>query len=121
MAYKLRQTGGEVQDILDAVNSNTQAISSLTSEVSGKASKSYVDVGMAGKVDKEINKGLSSNDYTDAEKQKLEGLTPGAEVNVIEVIKVNGVTQPVVDKAVNITTAVDPEVITNAEIDALFD
>lgn len=43
-----------------------------------------------------------------------------ATVNVIEAIKVNGVTQPVTNKTVNITTAVDPEVITNAEIDELF-
>ena len=35
-----------------------------------------------GKVDKMANFGLSSNDYTSAEKVKLAGIAPGAEVNV---------------------------------------
>ncbi len=34
------------------------------------------------KVDKEADKGLSTNDYTDAEKTKLAGIATGAEVNV---------------------------------------
>ena len=34
------------------------------------------------KVDKEDGMGLSQNDYTDAEKDKLEGIENGAEVNV---------------------------------------
>jgi len=38
--------------------------------------------GLAGKVDKETGKGLSSNDYTTAEKNKLSGVAEGAEVNV---------------------------------------
>lgn len=36
----------------------------------------------AGKVDKVTGKGLSTNDYTTAEKEKLEGIAEGAEVNV---------------------------------------
>lgn len=36
----------------------------------------------AGKVDKETGKGLSTNDYTTAEKNKLSGIASGAEVNV---------------------------------------
>lgn len=42
------------------------------------------------KVDKEAGKGLSTNDYTTEEKSKLAGIEAGAEVNVIETIKVNG-------------------------------
>jgi len=34
------------------------------------------------KVDKETGKGLSTNDYTTAEKNKLAGIASGAEVNV---------------------------------------
>lgn len=37
---------------------------------------------LAGKVDKETGKGLSTNDYTTAEKTKLSGIATGAEVNV---------------------------------------
>lgn len=35
------------------------------------------------KVDKEVGKGLSSNDYTDSEKSKLATIEEGAEVNVV--------------------------------------
>lgn len=55
------------------------------------------------KVDKEEGKGLSSNDYTDADKSKLVGIETGAEVNVIEQINVNGAPQTVSDKVVNLT------------------
>ena len=37
---------------------------------------------ISGKVDKVTGKGLSSNDYTDAEKSKLAGLDAGADANV---------------------------------------
>lgn len=37
-----------------------------------------IDDALADKVDKLINKGLSANDYTDAEKQKLAGIEAGA-------------------------------------------
>lgn len=42
------------------------------------------DIGTAisGKVDKETGKGLSTNDYTNEEKAKLNGIEAGAEVNV---------------------------------------
>ena len=43
------------------------------------------------KVAKEDGKGLSTNDYTTAEKEKLGGIAEGAQVNVIEQVKVNGV------------------------------
>lgn len=36
----------------------------------------------SGKVDKVIGKGLSTNDFTDADKTKLDGIEAGAEVNV---------------------------------------
>ena len=55
-------------------------------------------------VAKEAGKGLSTNDYTTAEKTKLAGIEAGAQVNDIEVIKVNGTAQtPDVNKAVDIT------------------
>lgn len=54
-------------------------------------------------VAKESGKGLSSNDYTATEKSKLSGIAAGAQVNVIESIKVNSVAQGVSSKAVDIT------------------
>ena len=58
---------------------------------------------VAGKVDKVDGKGLSSNDFTDALLEKLNGIAAGAQVNVIEKITVNGAEQGVTDKTVNIT------------------
>ena len=57
---------------------------------------------VGGKVDKVEGKGLSTNDYTTAEKEKLSNVEAGAEVNIIESVKVNGVAQEVTSKAVDI-------------------
>ena len=43
------------------------------------------------------------NNYTSAEKTKLSGIETGAEVNDIDTIKVNGTTQTITSKAVDIT------------------
>lgn len=48
-------------------------------------------------------KGLSTNDYTDADKLKLSGITDGAEPNVIEEITVNGTAVTPVNKSVALT------------------
>lgn len=45
----------------------------------------------------------TDNNYTDSEKAKLAGVESGAQVNVIEKVKVNGTEQVVTDKAVNIS------------------
>ena len=55
---------------------------------------------------KESGKGLSTNDYTTAEKNKLGGIAAGAQVNVIETVKVNGTAQTVTGKAVDIAVPV---------------
>ena len=58
---------------------------------------------VAGKVDKVEGMGLSQNSYTTAEKTKLAGIATGAQVNVIESVKVNGTALKVEGKAVNVT------------------
>lgn len=57
---------------------------------------------LAGKVDKVDGKQLSTEDYTTAEKDKLGLIEDGAQVNVIEEIKVNGTAQTITDKGVDI-------------------
>lgn len=57
------------------------------------------------KVDKVEGKELSSNDFTDALLSKLNGITEGANVNIIESITVNDVALPVQDKAVDLPAA----------------
>ena len=54
------------------------------------------------KVDKVPGKGLSESDFTSGEKAKLAGIAAGAQVNVIETVKVGGAALDVVAKAVNI-------------------
>lgn len=46
-----------------------------------------VEIALSDKVDKEVGKGLSTNDYTDAEKTKLAGIEAGAEVNPTSGVK----------------------------------
>lgn len=55
------------------------------------------------KVAKVEGYGLSKNDFTDALKTKVDGIAEGAQVNVIEKVKVNGEELTVSDKAVDIT------------------
>lgn len=92
-----------------------------------------VNIDLSGKVDKVTGKGLSTNDYTTAEKNKLSGIATGAQVNVIETVKVNGTALTPSSKAVNVTVPTKTSDLTNdsgyitgvtsisnAEIDALF-
>lgn len=60
---------------------------------------------LAGKVNVEAGKGLSSNDFTDDLMSKLEGIATGAQVNILEAVQVNGTALPITAKAVNIPIA----------------
>lgn len=65
------------------------------------------------KVDKVSGKGLSTNDYTTTEKNKLSGIASGAQANVIETVKVNGTALTPSSKAVNVTVPTKTSDITN--------
>lgn len=54
-------------------------------------------------VAKETGKGLSTNDYTTEEKNKLNGVETGAEANIIESIVVNGTTATIENKTATVT------------------
>lgn len=73
----------------------------------------YTDGVAEGKVDKEEGKGLSENDFTDVDKGKLDGIEGGAQVNVIEVVKRNGVALPITDKAVDVAVPTTTSSLTN--------
>lgn len=60
------------------------------------------DINVDGKVDKDGDKVLSTNDYTTADKTKLAGIETGAQVNKVEAIKLNGTTLPITSKAVDV-------------------
>lgn len=64
--------------------------------------KSEVDTLLLSKVNTETGKGLSTNDFSDTYKNKINGIESGAEVNIIETVKVNGSALTPTNKAVNI-------------------
>ena len=94
-------TYNEIKDFLDGFDVNDPDLSSqltllntqvndLLTTMQNKASTSALNIAVAnlqalinGKVDAVNGKGLSANDYTDAEKTKLAGIDAGAQVNVI--------------------------------------
>lgn len=84
------------------VATNATNIAAVKATADAAAVKADVDDALAGKVDKVEGKGLSTNDYTAAEKTKLTGIATGAQVNVIESVKVDGTALAITEKAVNI-------------------
>ena len=51
---------------------------------------------------KEEGKGLSTNDYTNEDKEKLESIESGAQINILETVKVDGVALTNTEKSVDI-------------------
>lgn len=111
----------------------TSNITITATDISDVYSKTEVNSLLDNKVDKISGKGLSTNDYTTAEKNKLANIASGAQVNVIESIKKNGTALTITSKAVDISVPTKTSdltndsgfitgvsSITNAEIDALF-
>lgn len=64
------------------LSAKQNTITDLAAIRSGAAAGATAVQDVSGKVDKVTGKGLSSNDYTTAEKNKLAGIAAGAEVNV---------------------------------------
>ena len=75
--------------------------------------KSQTDALLNGKVNVVEGKGLSTNDFTDADETKLDGIESSAQVNKIETIKVNNVTQTITSKSVNISVPTKTSDINN--------
>lgn len=74
---------------------------------------SKIKTALGGKVDVVSGKGLSANDYTNAEKSKLSGIASGAQANVIESVKVNGTKLTPSSKAVDVTVPTKTSQLTN--------
>lgn len=70
------------------------------------------------KVDKEDGKQLSSNDYTTTEKNKLAGISSGAQANVIETVQLNGNNITPADKTVNVQVSKSTVGLNNVTNDA---
>ena len=97
----------------DIINDTSDHEGRLNGLDSSKANVSYVDGKLDDKVDKVVGKGLSTNDYTDAAKTKVEGVEAGSQVNVIELIKKNGTNLTITNKAVDIDVPTKYSDLTN--------
>lgn len=81
-------SGITVDDALSSTSTNpvqnkvvNNAISNLNTLVGGTSVSEQIASAISNKVDKVEGKGLSTNDYTTTEKNKLSGIASGAEVN----------------------------------------
>lgn len=104
-------------DIPEGVVVDREITSSGTNPVQGKA----IYDALGGKVDKVEGLGLSTNDYSDSDKDKLAGIDEMAQVNAIETIKVDGTTQTPVNKVVDIDlrTRLEPYAL-KSELSAVY-
>lgn len=110
MAKQIILLGEAIKSMVAKLNANFTELYNSIANIPTKLSQltndsGYItanDAAVTGKVDKVTGKGLSTNDYTTAEKEKLAGIAAGAQVNVIESVKVDGTAQAVSGKAVNI-------------------
>lgn len=99
-----------VRAIIDDVIANDIA---QDTEIGKKANTTYVDSQLGGKVDTVTGKGLSTQDFTTALRDKLNAIEAGAETNIIEVIKRNGTNLIVTDKEVDISVPTKFSELTN--------
>ncbi len=97
-------TGAGEDNIIEDVKVNNNSL-----PVTSKS----VNIDLTGYVEKETGKGLSTNDYTTTEKNKLAGIEASADVNIIENIKVNGVAQTITNKAVDISVPINTSDLNN--------
>lgn len=99
----IKDENGNVNNIFPATK--IANVEGLQSALNAKANSSDVTSGLAGKVDKETGKGLSTNDYTTAEKNKLAGIEAQANKTVVDSALSSSSTNPVQNKVINTAIA----------------
>ena len=77
-----KDKNGNINNIYPATK--IENVEGLQTALNAKANSSDVTSGLAGKVDKETGKGLSTNDYTTTEKNKLAGIEAQANKTVVD-------------------------------------
>ena len=104
---------GSVSDF-DLDYTNDVLTITLFNEEGEAVSQLQATIPTSNKVDKIAGKGLSTNDFTDALKNKLDGIMAGAQVNVLEGVQVDGNDLPIdANKKVNIANKVTKTTDTN--------
>lgn len=99
-------TNAAFQTALNTVKDKALAAEEKAEAAGTQASKNAEDIkvlsnNLANKVDKVTGKGLSSNDYTTAEKTKLAGIAEGANKTVVDKTWVNDSTNPVESRVIH--------------------
>lgn len=89
------QVEAMIENSIDAVVSSTSK-----NAIQNKVIKKYVDDNVSDKVDKVSGKGLSTNDYTTADKEKLTGIEAQANKTVVDDTLSDSSTNPVQNKVV---------------------
>lgn len=87
--------------------------SALSSTSTNPVQNKIINSALDGKVDKVAGKGLSTNDFTNTYKTKLDGISAGAQVNVIESVSQNGTPLTITEKGVNVTVPTKVSDLTN--------
>ena len=89
----IKDGNGNVNNIFPATK--IRNVEGLQTALNAKANSSDVTSGLADKVDKEEGKGLSTNDYTTTEKNKLSGIEAQANKTVVDDALSDSSTNPV--------------------------
>lgn len=98
----------EYSTLSGEVQKNTTAIATLNGDGAGSVDKKVADAIAA--INKYVEKNGTDRLITEAEGTKLASIAEGAQVNVIESIKINNVAQAATDKAVNIAVPVADDI-----------
>lgn len=100
--YLLPKSNSSTNNVYDEyvwINNSWELIGTTAIDLSNYYTKTQADNKF---VAKQTGYTLSQNDYTDTDKAKLDGVATGAQVNVIESVKVNNTALAVTNKSVNI-------------------
>ena len=113
----IKDDNGNVNDIYPATK--IENVEGLQTALNSKANSSDVTSGLAGKVDKETGKGLSTNDYTTTEKNKLSGIEAEANKTTVDSALSSSSTNPVQNKVVNTALGTKQDTLSSAQLAAV--
>lgn len=92
-----------------SIDAGTRTLSLATGKITQDKIAGLAEA-LAKKVDAETGKGLSTNDFTNDLKSKLDAIEAGAQANVIENVSMNGEALVIAEKGVNIPLATNTTV-----------
>lgn len=92
-----------------SIDAETRTLSLATGKITQDKIAGLAEA-LAKKVDAETGKGLSTNDFTNDLKSKLDAIEAGAQANVIENVSMNGEALVITEKGVNVPLATNTTV-----------